>query len=76
MRNLKEAKGERTCQHPVLRIQGWAHKELFWNVISPLFPVSGSVPFLVNLYDIRYIKYEFQIKWKKEKEPWKMTNLE
>lgn len=76
MRNLKEAKGERTRQYPVLRIQGWAHEELLWNVISPLCPVSGSVPFLVNIYDIRHIKHEFKIKWKKEKEPWKMTNLE
>lgn len=54
-KSLKETKGGES-------LQGWALEEFHGNVTSLLYPVSANGPFPVNLYEVRCIQEEFQIK--------------
>lgn len=65
VRNFKEAKGE---DLPVSSTEGpgigpgRVPEERYQ---SP-YALSGNGPFLVKLHNIRYIQYEFQVKWKRK----------
>lgn len=56
-------------------LQGWALEEFHGNVTSLPYPASANSPLFFNLYDTRYVQFELQIKWERDKEYQQMNNL-